>query len=636
MARGVMPLTGAIVAVWLAGVATAQAQITLSVLPESRVVEGTSAGTVTVNLTVSISAPNLTGITSVQWSTREGSAIENVDFVKVNPTLLTWSLGDGSSKLISVQVQSDSLAEWNTNQQDESFFVVLENPVNATIVKPSATVTILDDDHPAVSQRPGVQFLSAVSGSVIPHGVSDGQVRLQWRVPPASPAAINIMVRFNFGPTSCPGGFPPADTAGTFLTSLVPSAGGTTQFTTHTGLNLTWHYCYSVFAQYLGGTSTQIGQIKGTPFSAAGSIAWKFTSPTTILVPPTVGQDAIYVTDTIGVVHALQRTTTGGMWPSTWNPVAVGQTNNRSAVIPRPEGPRLYHGTNSGGLHSVDGRTGSVVWSRNPTNGLALTNLGGAQAQLGGIFKNFGGANDMLLVGTNAAAGSNELYALDPATGNILDAQGTLNMGAVLGMPVVDYAGNRVFFVSASAAETVFAMTLGAAGAPDLAIDLGLTWNPKPAGGSNGSLVLRSDRFYFGDTTNQLYALHMSGVSYSTGTGEGPVKGFVWPDRRNDNLYFATTGKVQGVRDTGTGFINVFAPVSVPSPSMVLQKPSSDFIFVGDGAGNLLQINVLTGIPTTLTLEPGFQIGAPSLDGTHNLVIVGSNTGNVYAVRVPF
>jgi hypothetical protein len=122
---------------------------------------------------------------------------------------------------------------------------------------------------------------------------------------------------------------------------------------------------------------------------------------------------------------------------------------------------------------------------------------------------------------------------------------------------------------------------------------------------------------------------------YGAGTGDGPVKGFVWPDRRNDNVYFATTSLVHALRDTGSGFSNVNGPYPVTTPSMVLQRPGSDLLYVGDGGGRLVQIDLLTGV-LSVSLEPGIQIGAPSLDNQHGLVIVGSNTGNVYAVRVPF
>jgi hypothetical protein len=46
---------------------------------------------------------------------------------------------------------------------------------------------------------------------------------------------------------------------------------------------------------------------------------------------------------------------------------------------------------------------------------------------------------------------------------------------------------------------------------------------------------------------------------------------------------------------------------------------------------------VVTQFQTPLTLEAsGVQIGAPSLDGGYDLVIVGSSTGTLHAVRVPY
>jgi len=69
---------------------------------------------------------------------------------------------------------------------------------------------------------------------------------------------------------------------------------------------------------------------------------------------------------------------------------------------------------------------------------------------------------------------------------------------------------------------------------------------------------------------------------------------------------------------------------------MVLQQPGTDFIYVGDGQGNLVQIDVSDQSKTPLTLENGVQIGAPSLDGPNSIVIVGSATGTIYGVRVPY
>jgi hypothetical protein len=57
---------------------------------------------------------------------------------------------------------------------------------------------------------------------------------------------------------------------------------------------------------------------------------------------------------------------------------------------------------------------------------------------------------------------------------------------------------------------------------------------------------------------------------------------------------------------------------------------------VGNGLGRLVQIKVSDMSTTPLLLESGVQIGAPSLDGPNSIVIVGSATGTIYGVRVPY
>jgi len=214
-------------------------------------------------------------------------------------------------------------------------------------------------------------------------------------------------------------------------------------------------------------------------------------------------------------------------------------------------------------------------------------------------------------------------------------------MGNVTGMAVVDYGANRVYFGTSNPSRTFFALDLGAAGAPSLVLSPP-AWNRKPMGaGTFGAPVMRGVTAYLGDSAGEVHALHvaggMSGTSYNCPTGDGPAKGFLWPDRRDDRLYFATNGKVHGYRDDGTAFVPIWS-TDVTTPSMVLQKPGTDYLYVGDGNGRLVQIDVTDPLsPDALLLEgPGVQIGAPSLDGGFNLVLVGSSTGTIHAVRVPF
>lgn len=102
------------------------------------VVEGNS-GTATATFTVSLSAPSAKQIT-VTYATADGTAQQPGDYTAVSPTVLTFAPGV-TSRTISVQVNGDVLVENN-----ETFFVNLSNPVNATIADSQGIGTILDDD----------------------------------------------------------------------------------------------------------------------------------------------------------------------------------------------------------------------------------------------------------------------------------------------------------------------------------------------------------------------------------------------------------------------------------------------------------------------------------------------------------
>jgi hypothetical protein len=111
---------------------------------------------------------------------------------------------------------------------------------------------------------------------------------------------------------------------------------------------------------------------------------------------------------------------------------------------------------------------------------------------------------------------------------------------------------------------------------------------------------------------------------------DGNIKQFVFPDRRNGNLYVATDTRVTQWKDT-PGLTSVYS-WNVASPSAVLYRPNTDFLYVGSSDGQLYQLNVADHTTRSVLLD-GSQVGAPSLDGPNNLVLVGSANGVVYAVR---
>jgi outer membrane protein assembly factor BamB len=613
--------------------------------------------------------PPTTADVTVDYTLVSGSAVAGSDFVALSGTLTFKRLLD-SSLTVVVQIIGDTIDEWNpTLQQDEVFFLQLSNPsANATILKGRGTITLMDDDH----SQAGVQYLSAVTDSTAAGSPStDGRNRLQWRIPPAPAPQTQIKVCWKSASSNCTPPVSDTDTdPGGCSVIDGPFTPGARHLFTHDNtsaikVQVPRAYCYSVWTMYPAFTNER-AEVSVTTFdSLPGPLKWTLTPghyrlvSAAALVPPTVGAEGIYSVGTDGIVQAMQRgaSATSGLWPPAWNPVALGKpAHNRSPVVPFPSplGSRYFVGTENGEVHAVDAKTGTLVWSRAagypPGSRELLPGATGVQATPALLVKSFGGFNDLVLVGTATAVGDITYFALDPATGATLDSYGPPDpppgpIDNVFGMSVVDYADNRVYFGTAGRARTLWGLDLGPSGAPDLKLSP-LAWNPKPLGvgpGTAGSLVARNGHLYVGVDSGAaatLYSLRIAdGFLASYNHMDDQLKGFAWPDRRDDRLYFSTTNRVHGVRDTGAPTMSaLWSPISVQDPSIPLQMPGTDHLWVGDGQGRLHQIDVSAGnIKATLTLDADqAQIGAPSLDGPNGILIVGSDSGVIYAVRVPF
>jgi hypothetical protein len=327
-------ITGALAAAILLSAAVAKAQIPISV-GDIRVVEGRS-GWWSINIPVSPAGPPPATIT-VDYTILSGSALPGSDYTAVpaSGTLTFPALSIAPQYIPGVQINGDTLGEWSpTLQQDEVFFVQLANAsAGGVIDKGRGTVTLIDDDHPTVNEKPGVQFLAAVSGGT----AATGQTRLQWRVPAAQVQPIDVAIRWNTGP-SC--SFPSSTTAGAGTTTggVVAAAGAVQTWNQIPSPTLNLQYCYSVFTIYGAGPTTEIAQVKATSFNATGTVAWRYCSGATSVVPPTVGADAIYTVDNAGVVHAMQRGPAGGAWPTGWNPLSLGKPAQSRSPVSTDEG----------------------------------------------------------------------------------------------------------------------------------------------------------------------------------------------------------------------------------------------------------------------------------------------------------
>ena len=103
-----------------------------------RVIEGAS-GTTTATFTVSLSGASSQPVT-VQYATADGSATAAEDYIAVPLATLTFDPGE-QSKTVTVTIHSDTATE-----PEESFFVNLSNPTNATLADAQSVGLILNRD----------------------------------------------------------------------------------------------------------------------------------------------------------------------------------------------------------------------------------------------------------------------------------------------------------------------------------------------------------------------------------------------------------------------------------------------------------------------------------------------------------
>ena len=116
-------------------------------VPDIAVVEG-DTGTTAATLTVTRHG-STAGTSSVQWSTQPFTATSPADYATASGTL-TFAPGE-TTKTVTVQVNNDALQE-NT----ESFSVSFSSPVSATVIDPSVTVTVVDNDASTVTVESAV------------------------------------------------------------------------------------------------------------------------------------------------------------------------------------------------------------------------------------------------------------------------------------------------------------------------------------------------------------------------------------------------------------------------------------------------------------------------------------------------
>jgi len=492
-----------------------------------------------------------------------------------------------------------------------------------------------------------VQHLAASS-----RGTSaSGQNQLLWVN--TTGAAQEVRIRWDQAPVGTSSCVSPASIDAGFDGEAVitsPASGAKDGFL-HASVLVDTAYCYSVFVKVAGAYSPG-RTVKARAFDASTrpghSVKWAYATGGTAVAPPTVGGPGILAMSNDHTVHSLTRGSAGGVWPGPWMPTdLVGVAHSRSPVVPftiplNGAGTVLFAADDAtpGFVHAIDAGTGVRPWPAQ-SQGLAMT---GAP---GGMFTQYGGIADVLLVGTRDGGASNQLRALKLADGTLAASYAGAGspgpIGPINGTPALDYATRLLYFASFKRAggDTLFCVRI------DAGPVFTYVWS-RDLGNITGSPVLRNGRLYIGTDGGTVYSLDSAtgGDDHTIVTADGPVKGFLFPDRRNTSVIFATDTKVWSLSDGATALaINWTWTLGGLNPSLILYWPGTNLVYVGSKNGALYELDFTAATPTTAptvklqTLGDGTgQVGAPSIDigVTPKLLLVGSEPGVVYGVEVPF
>jgi len=159
-------------------------------------------------------------------------------------------------------------------------------------------------------------------------------------------------------------------------------------------------------------------------------------------------------------------------------------------------------------------------------------------------------------------------------------------------------------------------------------------------GDVDASVIVRNGALYVGNTAGQVYALDPADGSVAWGpvpTGDGPVKGLIWPEAGTGRLFFSTTGQVHGWAADGSPWWP--GPVSLANVSPVLVVGGRVYVGSSSGNGSLWAIDTTSAataasVPLGDPLVPKV-VGAPTRDSVDNSIVVGTDAGQVYDVALP-
>lgn len=512
----------------------------------------------------------------------------------------------------------------------------------------AVTITVKPPCGGGSAAPPPVQIFTATTGrgssSTTLHWVNPStaveEVVIRYRTDgtyPTSAGDTSAPLLCGSGASSC--GSAASDAIGTFV---------------HEGQTPGTTYTYGVFTRSL--TASSGGRFaSATPFDGPTGAAWAYSTGATSVVPPGLRPaagstpGAVYTVSNDRGLHAMTLGATGGDWPAGWKPLLMNApSQGRPIPVNFPSftvngiGKVVYVTSQDGRVYVADALTGALLRA-------SAQICQGIQHSPGAMFRDYGGAYDVLIVGSRntstAVPATNSLFGLDPATLAVRwtfdNGAGANGIGIISGQPLVDYATRRVYFTSrqleGGSGSSVWCLSFTDSGATKV-------WEAN-VGSVDASASLWNGTLYVGNLDGRVYALNASDGSFKWTapfvTGDGPVRSLVWTAGTGNRLFFSTTTKSWAITDNGPGT----APTAYWTPPPAVTSPSNPLVstdkaYVGNGAGQLLQFDATTPTPpaplgVTLTPQPQ-QVGRPTMDWANGVIYVGTDGGRVHAVSYPF
>jgi outer membrane protein assembly factor BamB len=512
------------------------------------------------------------------------------------------------------------------NEEDQNTVVQAATPTGCTTSAP-----------------PPVQFFDVRSGNF--------DNTLEWVNPVAGYDRTILRFRTDTYPTSVTDGNPvPNVIPGIFIGSP-----GVKDRTTHAGLGNGTTYYYAAFVEDGAGTASSGKTSLGRPDTMTGSAKWGYaTAAAALATSGVIPNRGYYVVSNDRVLHSNDRGTGGGTWPGPWYPAPMnGPSQGRPMVVALPTTTVMgasriaVASSQDGRVYAFNADSGAVLW-KSDVLGAAV------QASPSGLFKDFGGVADLVLVGTREPTGDSKFYALNLANGSEawhFDNGGTTNgIGIITGQAQVQYP-DRVYFTSrrkgGGSQNTVWCLQFNAT-TDNISNPPVKLW-AQNHNDTDAGPVLRNNVLYVGNIAGEVRALNpANGNNLWTGpylTGDGPVKGYIWVQQiaGNTRLFFSTTNNVHAVRDNGTGtapssFWTGPQPIGNVSPPYFLNGR----VYVGGNNNRVYSIDAMLATPplpnTVILGDPAVSkiVGSPTVDTINQVLLVGTDQGLVYSVQLPF